>query len=397
MIIHMKKLLLSACLLAGTMAWAAQPAQVVRAYNNPDGGYVILDADNEIVAFSETGAASADNQPLAALLGENGMKLQVMQERLPQNIATDAELEIVVAPLLGDIAYNQGRPYNNMAPMGVDDKGKEKRCVTGCVATAMAQIMAYWKYPEKCNPTGEFSYTTSTQGIKMKLNYDTIAFDWSQILPKYEGVESTAEQRHQIALLMLACGVSVKMNYTPSSSGSVSMRVPDAFIEQFGYQKGLRFEGRDDTSKFPTEKAFLQALMDEFDNKRPVYCSATYNGDDKGSFDGGHAFVIDGYAYATTNTKKDKPYFHFNWGWGGTDQVGNPTLWYRLNGSTDKSPYSSAMQIVRYIMPATQTPVEETMTDNRNDGRIFDILGHEVKETVPGQLYIRNGRKFIAR
>ena len=97
-----------------------------------------------------------------------------------------------------------------------------------------------------------------------------------------------------------------------------------------------RFEGRDDISKFPTEKAFLQALMDEFDNKRPVYCSATYNGDDKGSFDGGHAFVIDGYAYATTNTKKDKPYFHFNWGWGGTDQVGNPTLWYRLNGSTDK-------------------------------------------------------------
>ena len=114
----MKKLLLSACLLAGTMAWAAQPAQVVRAYNNPDGGYVILDADNEIVAFSETGAASADNQPLAALLGENGMKLQVMQERLPQNIATDAELEIVVAPLLGDIAYNQPKslPYPTENP-----------------------------------------------------------------------------------------------------------------------------------------------------------------------------------------------------------------------------------------------------------------------------------------
>ena len=137
--------------------------------------------------------------------------------------------------------------------------------------------------------------------------------------------------------------------------------------------------------------------MDEFDNKRPVYCSATYNGDDKNSFDGGHAFVIDGYAYAITDKDKVKPYFHFNWGWGGTDQVGNPTLWYRLNGSVDKSPYSSGMQIIRYIMPATMTPVEETMADDRNDGRIFDILGHEVMQTVPGQLYICNGRKFIAR
>ena len=384
--------------MAATMAWAAQPEQTVRAYNNPNGGYVIVDADNEIIAFSETGTASADNQPLSALLHSNGLTMQVMQERLPQEIATDAELDIVVDALLGDIAYNQGAPYNDMAPMGADEKGNQKRCVTGCVATAMAQIMAYWKYPDQCQKTGEFSYTTSAQGIKMKLNYDTIAFDWDNILHSYkQGVPSTAEQRHQIALLMLACGVSVKMNYTPSSSGSVSMRVPDAFIEQFGYKKGLRFEGRDDTSKFPTEKSFLQALIDEFDNKRPVYCSATYNGPDANSFDGGHAFVIDGYAYAKTNTKKDKPYFHFNWGWGGTDQVGNPTLWYRLNGSTDKSPYSSAMQIVRNIVPGNQTPVEETMADDRNDGRIFDILGHEVQQTVPGQLYIRNGHKFIAR
>ena len=399
--IHMKKLLLFACLVAGT-AWAAQPAHVVRAYNNPQGGYVLVDADNEVLAFSETGVASADNLPLADFLRGNGMTLQVMQERLPQEIATDAELEIVVAPLLGDIEYSQDAPYNDMTPIGPNENGKMVHCVTGCVATAMAQIMAYWKYPEKSNYSGTMSYSTSykikedgdaTYKLDVALKYDTVVFDWSKILPRYEGVASTQEQRHQIALLMLACGVSVKMGYSPRSSGSSgSLLVAGALVDKFGYNKELKMESRSDF----LDSEFIQILIDEFDSKRPVYCDAQYSGDNIKNFDGGHAFVIDGYAYAKTDTNKKKPYFHFNWGWGGKDQVGDPNLWYRL-ANKDITPYANKMKIIRNIMPASMTPVEETLADNMQDGRIFDILGHEVQQTIPGQLYISNGRKFIAR
>lgn len=384
----MKKLFFFACLVASVAVWAEQPRAVVRAYANAGGGYVLLDENNEVMAFTQSGTVQDCQNSLKAVLASEGLELQVMTANAPQLSYT---LSDSVGPLLKDIAFSQGAPYNTMTPL--DDSGK--RCVTGCVATAMAQIMAYHKHPQKCNAS-VVSYTVNNEYIMSRtltIDYDTVSFDWSLILDHYPyPMFGTDAQRMEIGKLMWACGVASHMNYTSKSSGTSSTYVPGAFFKQFNYAKGLRFEDKEDF----IEAEFIQALIDEFDAGRPVYASAQYNGDDPNSFDGGHAFVIDGYAYAENDTQHKKPYFHFNWGWNGTDQIGNRDLWYRLSGSTDKSPYTSGLQIVRGIEPSTSTADEQVTMDGK-DNRIFDILGREVHDIVPGQLYIRGGKKFIAR
>ena len=366
----MKKILLMACLIAGTM-WAVEPENVFRAYNLPQGGYVMIDYQDEVVAMSSEGNVHNVSNGLRQFLYDAGIQIEIMeQEMISQNM--DLEFNEPVGPLLNDITFNQTYPYNLEAPIVGGDY-----CYTGCVATAMAQIMTYWKYPTKC-ADATVKYKTKTLNYTIELTYDTINFDWGNILHSY-GEESTDEQNSAVARLMKACGVSVQININGSGTGSPL--VVDALVNIFGYKKGLRFEEKD---KDMTSDEFALTLMEEFDAARPVYCSGVTDSDE-----GGHAFVIDGYKIPVG--KENDPrftYFHFNWGWGGKDND-----WLRINSNT---PYSKRMQMIRNIVPANYTALETTK-NNPTNGRIYDILGNEVSETVPGHIYILNGKKFIAR
>ena len=391
----MKKYLFLACLFAST-AWAIGPRDVIRAYNQADGGYVVLDADNEVVAFSGTGIVDDDLETLQAIAEADG-RILIIQAGAPGAVNEEVnpynapQLGDSVGPLLKDIAYDQGAPYNCMAPL--DYKNGNRQCVTGCVATAMAQIMAYWKYPVKCNAS-IVEYQAAHLERTLKINYDTMTFDWGNILDAYPngGFSATEEQKLAVGRLMWACGVAAHMNFTSQSSGTQSNFVSEAFIRQFDYSSESQFVAATDY----VGDQFLNLLIEEFDAGRPVYASGQYTGTEDG-FDGGHAFVIDGYGYKEGDVNHTKPYFHFNWGWSGYNQKGRKELWYRLSGGKDMAPYISGLQVIVGLQPRVTTAVEEAVAEEKGDNRIFDILGREVNETVPGQLYIRNGRKFIAR
>ncbi len=187
--------------------------------------------------------------------------------------------------------------YNNLCPY---DNNAGERTVTGCVATAMAQIMKYWDYPAQ--GIGSHSYTPYTRpdlGVQ-SANFGETTYEWAN-MPNQLSQSSTTTQINAIATLMYHCGVSVDMMYDISSnggSGAYSNDIPYALINYFNYKSTATYL----TKSSYTDSNWIALLKSELNAGRPI----EYNGSGSG---GGHAFVCDGY----DNNNK----FHFNWGWSG--------------------------------------------------------------------------------
>ena len=199
-----------------------------------------------------------------------------------------------VPPLLRT-RWGQGSPYNLHCPTirGV-------RTVTGCVATAMAQILNYYGAPTRGR--GICSYTDTISGDVRAFDYGSTTFDWAHMRDTYSGYY-TDEEAAAVADLMYACGVGVHMDYGTGSSGAYSEDVGYALREFFGYNTHVGWHSRD-----AYDDATWYALLDEeLAAGRPVlYTGVRQMGDDLA----GHAFVIDG-------TDGDHHY-HVNWGWSGS-------------------------------------------------------------------------------
>ncbi len=206
---------------------------------------------------------------------------------------SESKSTAAVAPLI-TTKWNQGTYYNDLCPF---DAEYDQYSATGCVATAMAQILKYWNYPESGN--GFHSYNHSEFGV-LSANFGSTTYNWSQMPDEVSG------QNNAVATLMFHCGVSVEMNY--SAPGSYAYVVSDAsplehcsefaFKEHFGMEEGTRGIIRENYST----DAWIQLIKSELEEGRPIEYVGFGNG-------GGHAFICDGY---DTND-----FFHFNWGWGG--------------------------------------------------------------------------------
>ncbi|MDD3860309.1 MAG: C10 family peptidase, partial [Bacteroidales bacterium] len=188
-----------------------------------------------------------------------------------------------VSPLMST-TWNQGCGYNAQCP--VDGAGPCGHVYTGCVATAMAQVIRYNEHP--VNGTGTYCYTHSVYGEQCA-DFSATTYDYAS-MPDGSGNVDVAE-------LMYHCGVSVNMGYSPTGSGAYSGSVPTALKNYFDYKNVVLVN----KSNY-TDDTWNTILRREIDNSRPIYYS--------GHGSGGHAFVFDGY--------QGLDYFHVNWGWGGS-------------------------------------------------------------------------------
>lgn len=197
-------------------------------------------------------------------------------------------LRAVVGPLITTL-WGQEYPYNILCPDG---------SVTGCVATALAQIMKYWNYPT--HGIGLHSYTPYSHPEYGELTavFNDTYYDWMNMTNIYDST-STNIQQQAVATLMYHCGVSVNMDYTPTVSNAGTS---NALMEYFNYSTHLQHVNRSNYSN----GEWISLIRHEMNAFRPVF----YRGDEGNE---GHAFVCDGYDSGTYNNY----YFHFNWGWGG--------------------------------------------------------------------------------
>ena len=194
-----------------------------------------------------------------------------------------------VNPLL-KTQWNQSPYYNNLCPY---NSSVNKRTVTGCVATAMAQVMKFWNHPTQGR--SYHSYNCDYYGTQ-SANFANTTYDWSN-MPNKLSSSSTSTQVNAVATLMYHCGVSIDMNYGYDGSSASTQNVPNALVSYFKYDSGARFVWKSNYS----ESNWTSLLKTELNAGRPILY--------RGQGEGGHAFVCDGY-----NSSNQ---FHFNWGWGG--------------------------------------------------------------------------------
>lgn len=259
-----------------------------------DKGFVIVagdDAVSPILAYADRGDFSEREMAPAAkaMLESYAQQIEMIQQNPSLAVAASTSYA-AIAPMV-ETQWNQMEPYNYMCPI---IKGETVRSVTGCVATAMAQIIYYHKHPveqTKAIPAYEFP------------GADPVTLNWDAMQLTYTGSEAEDDPSAlAVAQLMVLCGKSVKMSYSSSASGAASESVPAALKEYFDYDGAAHMVHRDEYANADWEKM----IYDELAAKRPVYLSGTSV---SGTSAVGHAFVCDGY--------DGEGLFHINWGWGG--------------------------------------------------------------------------------
>lgn len=373
-----KKFSLFVALLMSVSVWATE-LQQVRIYQRANGGFVAVDAAGEIVGFSSTARFSEVPESMQSLLQVQGMQAQVTYEPLPQAVAealNDLVIKDSVGPIM-DVHFNQSKPYNLHLPTVGDN-----HCVTGCVATAMVQVMVYHHHPLQCKG-GTKTYKTADLSLTMNYDYDKYAPDWDNILTDYgNGVSYTDAQADAIAELMKAAGISVEMNYNVDGSGTNTEKAADALRTYFDFDRDLEY-----VDKSGVESEFHNMMQAEIKANRPMICSSRPT-----SGGTGHAYVCDGFlTYEGLEEFPKQTLYHFNWGWGGSDDG-----WFRLNNMKPSfQDLTGSFSVIKGIRPAGSTDLKTVRLEK--DMVIYDILGRVVEFTQPGQMYIRGGKKFIAK
>ena len=262
-------------------------------------GYVIIAGDdrvkNEVLGYSDNGEFDYSQIPenMKYWLSEYERQIEYMQKNsIEEKSVETKELTTSVAPLLGNIKWGQDSPYNLLCP----SLANGRKVAAGCVATAMAQIMYYWRWPEVGNGSHSYGWDYNNKVTTLTADFSSSKYRWDLMMPSYDE-NSSNESQLAVAKLLSDVGISVNMDYGASSSAFTSDAV-DALKAYFKYDKNVNNLGRISFSSNEWE----QILKEELDEGRPVL----YSGQSSG---GGHAFVCDGY--------NNDGYFHFNWGWDG--------------------------------------------------------------------------------
>ena len=264
-------------------------------------GFVIIAGDDELtpyIGYATTGRFIVEDMPeqLAAFL-------KACQERIDELVSSISYHQALqptrpraseptqIAPLLGNIQWNQSAPWNNQTPV-VDGE----HTPVGCVATAYTQVMRYYQWPTQGE--GTFSYTEKRSDRQHSVDYESTTYDWAHMPERYaDPSQATEEETNALSTLAYHAGVAVEMMYAPRGSGASMPYVDRALRDHFRYDKRVSFKNRVNY----TQATWEQLLRNELIAARPIVYS--------GYGHGGHAFVCDGY--------DANGLFHINWGWGG--------------------------------------------------------------------------------
>ena len=298
---------------------------------NTEGGFVILSADDRIepiLGYSTEGTFDSDNIPSNMLAFLDGFSSQIKAylQNAPSmpNEATAKWTSLmrddyrpfstkgaVIGPLL-ETTWDQNYPYNYFCPTDANatSQAANGHTYAGCVATAMAQMIRYWEYPEYGVGSKAYQCNNATATAGAYGDYGTLQANFGgthylySIMPNSISSTSPDAQITQVALLTYHCGVSVEMMYGPNASSAGTYYATNALAQYFKYSTTYgtltpQYKSRGSYS----DNDWINLLKSELNEWRPVI----YSG--RGSY-GGHAFICDGY--------DDQGYFHFNWGWSGS-------------------------------------------------------------------------------
>ena len=360
-------------------------------------GWMLLAANDvvqPILAYSETGTFRTDKMPENISYWLNGYNTQI-KEAVESGLTASSEVtaewsnlrkgarkakqaDVVVAQLI-KTQWDQDAPYYNKCPKN----NSNGQSVTGCVATAMAQVMKFWEWPNQGQ--GSHSYSDDTYGTQ-NVNFANATYDWANMKTYYNPYNSssyTSDQANAVALLMYHAGVAIDMDYDNSANGGSGAYcvnngsdnracAQNALWKYFKYDydqiKSYSRSGGNGYSSW-TDNNWIAMVKAELDNQRPIM----YNGSGSG---GGHSFICDGY--------RSDNYFHFNWGWSGSND-GFYTLSNLKPGSGGSGggsyEFNNGQQVIIGIVPL----VSEFFTITYNGGTHATCATATQTQTTIGQ------------
>lgn len=307
---------------------------------NNDGFVVVSgeDATEEILGYSDTGNINLASMPCnmrmlfdmyaaqIKYIRENGIKRQA-NTRASETKREAFHLEDVDEKRLA--RFDQIEPYDRECPIEHDDASNtDRRSCTGCVATAMAEIMYYHQWPQYITHSIP-EYVSETKRLQVNEVPSNTQISWNNIIRQYNKYYSfnpflldkeqwdNEDQANAIANLMKLTGRSVRMDYSFEGSSAYSESVPFALSHYFSFEESV-YDERENYD----DEAWIDKICEEIRRNGPLLYSGNSQSDGKG----GHAFVLEGY-------DKDE-FFDINFGWDGKDNGK-----YKLNVVKDSMQY----------------------------------------------------------
>ena len=349
----------------------ANKAFTVMGYNN--GGFVIVSNDDllpAVIAYSNTVFdKNTSNTGFKWYLSavEEAINGIVKAGKPRTMIAPDQSKYAAKIPSFVTSIWGQEKPYNNLCPEGTTSGtgswqgyGSTGRTVTGCVATAMAQIMYYNRWPEKGTGGTHSVYVKQADGTKkiVTVNYEESFYDYANMIDSYKGHYSK-EQGDAVAKLMLDCGVAADMNYATDGSGTYTENAARGLRRNFGYPETTQMLKR----RRYSEQAWMDIIYNEINERRAIL----YTGVDNKN--GGHAFVLSGY----DETGK----VWINWGWdGASDGFYDIAL---LNPKSYK--FSEDQDMIIGIEGEKTETLQDTVTVD-TPGRLQELIADSIKSKI---------------
>ena len=304
-------------------------------FNIGDTGFVIIAGDDHyrpVIGYSEEGIFDPDDMAPALVDYLEGVRQGVMEAATapaaqPAVAADWAMLEKTGRMVsrhggredeyLVETKWNQNYPYNYFCPEGAGGPGGH--CYAGCVATAAAQLMRYWSHPIQGQGSHTYYPEDHPEYGPLTANFGETTYDWAN-MPNSISSSSPIEQIEAVALLIYHAGVSVDMNYRPSSSGAVTGLLCQTMPAYFFYTDQMANLYREEY----THEGYMQLIIKAIDMNWPM----VHRG-------GGHAYVLDGY--------NDNDMVHFNWGWSGSSDG-----WFNI----DEHGYAEGESVIYNYVPA---------------------------------------------
>lgn len=311
------------------------------------GGFAVITNDdmfNAVIGYSDGQFSQTDMPPAMRWW------MSAMDESLRKQKESGVEPVRAVSPV--DVGYpasvaelvtsswGQDSPFNDLCPT-YTYSGKTEHYVTGCVATAMAQIMYYHKYPLQGQGRKVYDFTSPVDGEQwhFDVRFSRVKYDWDNMIDDYDHGYN-ALQAEAVSQLMFHCGVSVNMMYNMDGSGAYTKDAANSLRDYFSYSTKMY------TRDIFTKNEWMDIIYKEISE----HCPILYGGVSPAQ--GGHAFVLDGY--------DADGLVHINWGWNG-NQDGFFDI-AELNGYTESQdmilmhdateseiPYSSQLGIMESL------------------------------------------------
>lgn len=253
-----------------------------------------------------------------------------------------------IAPLIST-HWHQHAPYNQATPTFIVDESqpdKTEHYVTGCVPTAVAQILNYYRHPAHLVNYGQLFTDSIDRGVVKFDDKPQFAIQWDDILPSYEEHYYNDDNAQAVANLLFGVGLALRTNYRRDGSGADLSKTSQAFVVNFDRYAEINYIKRSDREYKNNPTAWENTFYTEIANLRPVLFVGYRN-----DLSSGHGFILDGYKQAADGTN----YFHINYGWG----VGYDGYFTLTAGSANPTKFTARQEAIIGIKPTPQ-PIDTT-------------------------------------